>query len=647
LPGGGGEVAGGSAVTVTEASYTVDPQATDASAAKCGGRGGDRSAFSAAPPDSTYCVTGGDNPGFVDGGGTVTYSKTHGGGSSTGAAGGNSALNNVGVGGRGYAASSAIGGVSAGGGGGGISKSDLSAGGGEGGGYGYLGYDTVTVGGSVSTNDIVSLVFTNANLAASGFPVTVSYTAQSGDSTASIASGLVNCLTANGGGCTTNGILHQNSLLNAIYSGASAAVTATVSGSTITIFQHGAVAATPTTLSATVTAGAGNETVVLDASNCKNGSTLGKFSGNSNSASCQIDFGPAASFSARTGDTITFKFNSTDNGFTTANPCTFTYTVSTATNVHTSVADDSAAHLATNVLDAILNNRGSGTCQGATNYLAAASAYGIDSLTSNVSGNNLILWGKGNNNNSKTFITNSSGGTAGFVTSVATESLSDLNGCSLFTPPSTSGSCNLVAIGSTSSSSATSSTNGFGGGGGAGYGDSNIAGVSGQLGASYVVATLTSVTSSHTASITFTNSILTGSPITKSTTVGSSDTISSVAQRLTSMINADTALSTKGIVATNSNTVVSNVVTASLITIVEQGNFGTTTVVSSASGASNDTFAITPAISSPYVGNLKSGAAGGLGDFYYSPSTYSATYTPGKGGTSGGNGSDGAVLLFW
>jgi phage tail sheath gpL-like len=119
-------------------------------------------------------------------------------------------------------------------------------------------------------------------------------------------------------------------------------------------------------------------------------------------------------------------------------------------------------------------------------------------------------------------------------------------------------------------------SNGFGGGGGSGYKDTTAINTAGQSGLSYVTATVGGVTATHTVGISFTNSSISGLPITKSTPVTSADTSSTVAERLASLISADTSLSGVGITASSSGAV---------ITVVQQGwyaqqsPFGTSTTV--------------------------------------------------------------------
>jgi hypothetical protein len=563
-------------------------RSNDAAQLKCGGRDGFNWASGGKPPDTTYCPTGGTDP--TNSASPLSTTGGTGGGTYKG---GDTKIGStvIASGGDGTDAGSSDGGAGAGGGGGGISNGTTTAGGGEAGGQGVFAYDTVTIGGSVVVGDVVTITFTNPS-------TTIDFTATD-TLTSTVASGLV----TGANGANNNATLTANN------------ISASANGSVVTFYRPSANAAT-TTISGSATANS-NFTVTRDATNCAGGA----FTGSASSATCQVDFGPASNFAAHSGDTITLTFSNANGSFTATTPCTFIYTVSTSVNGSTGVGDTSAANLATNVAYAINNGTGTGTCGAA---LTNGTGYGISAGTA---GANMTL--TATNFATDTSLAaptiDTSGGTTGESFSYAHTAYS----LTTFIPSGrTSGG----------TPTATGSSNGFGGGGGSGFKDTNAKGVQGQAGLSKATATVDSITASQTAGLTFTNSGAFGSVITVSTPVAASgDTTTTVAQRLASLITTDSTLSTKGVSATSAGNV---------ITIVQQGPFtqpyvSNTTIASTGTGAAF-TF-------SPSSGIPAAGAAGGTTDFHYAPSAYTTNpnTTPGKGGASGGDGSAGAIVLFW
>jgi hypothetical protein len=124
------------------------------------------------------------------------------------------------------------------------------------------------------------------------------------------------------------------------------------------------------------------------------------------------------------------------------------------------------------------------------------------------------------------------------------------------------------------------------------------------------------VTSTHTVGISFTNSAISTFPITESTTVTSTDTSTTVAERLASIITGNGKLAAAGISA------ISNGPT---IVVVQQGTYSTTTTLAS---TGTDTVYL-----GPTSGKLTSGVPGAKADYYYSPSDYTSLQSPGRAGT--------------
>lgn len=82
--------------------------------------------------------------------------------------------------------------------------------------------------------------------------------------------------------------------------------------------------------------------------------------------------------------------------------------------------------------------------------------------------------------------------------------------------------------------------------------------------------------SGDTASITFTNSKVGGLPVTKTYTLGSGETVTTIATGLVNLVNADTTLADAQITAAN---------VAGVLTVSELGTVGNTTVLSGAFSA--------------------------------------------------------------
>ncbi len=559
-----GGAGGGAGTSVTSS------RAPDQATTVCGGRGGHGSdAYSAGSPTNppnAYCLAGGGNP-----------STTIGGSGSGTATGGASA---AGAGGAGYNASAAQGGGGGGGGGGGISSAAFTAGGGEAGGFENLAYNTLTVAGTPTTGDVVTLTFANP-------AATVTYTVQASDTTAAILTGhLVSAIQANATLTAAN-------------------FTAYAQTSTLIEIVEPGVNATATTLTRSVTSGGGTETntVVNGVVAFANGSNTPRQS--------RVTIGGTP----HTGDIIRLAFTGTSpptgNPFFTS-PYTFNYTVL--------ASDTTAAILGTSIKNAINANA---TLGGAYNV-----------------GNDVYACNSGNTTkcNGTTLACLSS--SAAVVTVLQCVNAKRPNQTTITGSVISSTPTETVTVGSLNFVSAGTS-NGFGGGGGSGYKD--VAGVSGAVGQNGVSAAAATVsTATHTtAAILFTNTSISLSTTISTPVVNGTDTTSTVAARLATLINGNATLNTYGILAT---------ATSATLTIAQQGTYTTTTVLSS---TGTDSIAF-----SPVGGKLASGAAGGRRDFNYAPTCASNCNTsPGNGGgydltnggvgTAGASGSAGAAMLFW
>jgi hypothetical protein len=561
-------------------------QAPDNGAAVCGGRGGDNSPGSD-PPDAMLCAVGGGAPSGTGGGGDSTTCGT----TPLPSCGGASDL---GAGGNGYAASSTAGGVGGGGGGGGVSIGDSSAGGGGAGAYGLLATNTLTVTGAASTGNPVTATFLSPDFTTPYPSVSGSVTA--GNSAGTVAASLASAISG----------------LSSTYG-----ITATRSGRVLTIYWQGNDATSSAyMLAAPLVA----ESLSPSSANCGgNGafSTVG--SGSSAYGECDVTAARPTglvdgSTAPQTGDTITIAFRNTTNGHAhpSADPVSVSYQVTAADTTMDILAGHLANAIATDA-DLIAGCPSSSTTFCFENVFATGSTIHIEDHGL-----------KGQNTTFRNAVT--------------------------YTLPSgetsrvTIGTDNFIAIGKTAPSAGGSvttsgSSNGYGGGGGSAYKDTTATGVQGQTGLAYAKATVGTVTATHTVAITFTNAQTAAFPSTQSVTVGSTDSSTTVAARLASLINAN--LAAYGISATS---------LGADITILQQGWYtqplGTTTTLTSA-GSDAVTFDVSG-------GYLTSGYPGGYGDYTYAGPGYASmvgsttiNLTPGRAGSSGADGSAGAVQLFW
>ncbi len=587
---------GGGASLSNNTVYPLCSSLVGDSGNQCGlggaGGGADTAVTSSRAPDGATAVCGGRG-----GHGTNAYSSGSpadppnayclaGGGNPTTSAGGSGAgtatggPSAAGAGGAGYNASAAQGGAGGGGGGGGISNAAFTAGGGEAGGYERAAYNTLTVSGTPRTGDIVTLTFTNP-------AATVTYTVQASDTTAALLAGhLLTSIQANATLTASNFIAY--------------AQTSTV----IELVEPGA-NATATTLSTSVTSG-GTETntVVNGVVAFANGSNTPRQS--------RVTIGGTP----HSGDTIRLVFTGTNTPSTGnlffASPYTFNYVVQ--------ASDTTNAILATSIRAAIIANTTLGGARNVPRYVYACNS----GNTVRCNGNNLAC---GSPNTSVVTVLQ--------CNNASRPNQTTITGSVIAATPTeavTAGALNFVSAGT---------SNGFGGGGGAGYRDAS--GVTGALGQNGVVASIATVsTATHTtASILLTNTALSLSTTISTPVVNGTDTTTTVAARLATLINGNATLNTAGILASASG---------ATMTILQQGTTGATTVLSS-TGTDTITF-------SPVSGTLASGAAGGRRDYHYAPTcTTNCNATPGNGGgydisaggvgTAGASGSAGAAMLFW